>query len=612
MKNKSFLIIFMIALSIFSPFITQVALFNLPIVFGSGFAPPTIQYSKISNMDDTQNLYATKRYYNFTTVISNSPAQNITMVNIKFDNSSGANIGFFELDLNYNQVVLNGNFEDVFILTDWTGNGVGDNAHHHTGTASADLSSNHNIKQLWGSDTSPFAGGVAVTSITNFGFWFEGNATGGSNKRWCVVYVAHTGDVTAESYIEYLPDTACTWTYWDALAPLVAYDPTVLTDPNCTILGIYFAQNTNVAETWIDDVVCSTFTTSWINYNPVDWNLNTTASSWKFTTVGGIASFFVEPTWKVKQFDNVSIATSVLGNGVNSTWGVLPSYCNVISRLVLNNYVGNATKVSGSSWLKLTGSVRYATSAIGNTPSPTYPNDNQFTYISTKDQFGTTWATDPTIHNGIFSLTFPVNGISQSQFFYIYLKMVSPFVSGLTVDGRYWQISLVASNTPDIWSQIFNWLGINNYAVEIGNAITSFATYFVDSLKYYVSLTLTTVAFLLSIVASIAYWFTLLITTVSSLLTLIGSILSGGYGFINFFGIFINTTTAPFLVIMAIVAWLASLGARALQRGINVLELALADIQTLWWVVSTISGVLYQVFYFVLDLALRFFTAIRG
>jgi hypothetical protein len=474
------------------------------------------------------------------------------------------------------------------------------------GKTVADLKSTDSVKQQWGTSAVPSVGAIPFSEVQSWGFWASGDV-GGVDHDWFVTYYVAHG--VFNSLITYFPN-GFGWTYFDVKATILAYDPTVATDPTASAVGIYFKSSSSATvHTYITDVSMLYRTLTWQNQSPTTWSLDTTNCKWSTNATSGIATFFVKSNWSVADDDNVDIATSATDTSFNNSTLTTTNYCNLVSRLVLYNYLGNATQVSISNWLKLSGNVRYALSDTSSSASSSYPPNVQFVSVKAQDQLGVNWATNTTITNGAFSLKFPLTSMSQTEDYYIFLTMVSPYVAGLTPDGRFWKVTLVTS-AIDVISQAFAMFGLPNYLANLQAALLSFSAYFASALSFYVSAIVQIVSFIVFGAGVVIYWITTFIYIITYVITVANNLLHGvgyiaGTG-LNWWTTFVTTDNMLFVAIFLFILWFDALSIRASRQGVSYLERMVGDAQMIIYLLGYVTSIAFALVSFIIDIITRF------
>lgn len=582
-------------------------------------AAPAVVSQSI-NREDATNLYATHKYYNYTVVIANTPPSDISNISIKLTKAGGI-IGFFMLAIGaQTEQVVNGDFEDNSPqFNGWTSVGCTiDTIVFYNGTQSADMNGSDSLKQQWGTSAVPSVGSIPFSEVSSWGFWAKADA-GAAYHHWYVAYYVHGG--VFHSLITYFPDGAFDWTYFDVKARILAYDPTVATDPTATVSGIYYKSDTTaLVNTWIDLVSLKHGTVTWINQSPTTWNLNATACAWRTNATCGIASFFVEPLWNVDQGNSIAISASAVDAlAANSTWSTTSNYCNVVSRLILGNFVGNQTAATNTTFIKLVGLVRYALSATSNATSGLYPANAQFTSVSIRDNLGVTMGVDMTVVSGEFDISFQTTDIAQGQRYYAYLNLVPPYADALTADGRYWAVTS-ATGTLDVIGIVFSLFGIVSYLSYIIAAAQTLAVYFVTTLAFFVSIIIYLAEFVLYISGAMLFWaqtlFNIMVGSPASpgILRYIVLIVTGAVGLagttVNWMTLIFTPTNLFFFGILVFIYWFDGLYLRGRNTGQNWVSIMIGDLQALAWIVGFTIDIASKVFGFLLDIILRFAQAI--
>jgi hypothetical protein len=205
-------------------------------------------------------------------------------------------------------------------------------------------------------------------------------------------------------------------------------------------------------------------------------------------------------TWNIKaQWDATEESDLDLFFFVNDT---ASAYANslsdqnfdVVTRLVVSGLACDDSRINIGETTTISGTVYYGNNPGSNMPSTSYPPDAEFTSVSIHNSAHTVQATDNTIVNGAFSVSFAIPNAVQSNTYHAYINMAdADYTDGDSVEG---------STTAVVGDRIrIDSLGATNATarVNVNTLITFYATASLESDSHALgtgdSLTLSTYAF---------------------------------------------------------------------------------------------------------------------
>lgn len=160
------------------------------------------------------------------------------------------------------------------------------------------------------------------------------------------------------------------------------------------------------------------------------------------------------------------------------------------------------------------------------------------------------------------------------------------------------------------------YFGVADFFTNLTNVMAAFVAWFLTSVGYVISLIFYIMTGIVNIATFVILWFGRGITFAVTLLTAVGNIFDQGY-----------TTVAPYKEVIDLIfsadglmlaftigfaSWFASLEARAIRSGGNMMAVMTGDLQTAMWWVDTVWGWSWTVFNFVYGVVMQFVSLLWG
>jgi len=135
--------------------------------------------------------------------------------------------------------------------------------------------------------------------------------------------------------------------------------------------------------------------------------------TWKFT-----------PQWDATEEFGLSIELYVIdAASASDVDTVQSSYVDVVTRLVTGNFATDDGRINVGGTTTISGTVYYANNPASTTSSSSYPPNAEFTSVSIHNSAHSVQATDTTIVNGAFSVSFAIPSAVQSNTYHIYINL---------------------------------------------------------------------------------------------------------------------------------------------------------------------------------------------
>jgi len=140
---------------------------------------------------------------------------------------------------------------------------------------------------------------------------------------------------------------------------------------------------------------------------------NTITVTWKFS-----------PQWDAVEESALSIELYVIdAASAADTDTAQSNYVDVVTRLVTSNFATDDGRINVGGTTTISGTVYYANNPASTTSSSSYPPDAEFTSVSIHNSAHSVQATDTTIFNGAFSVSFAIPSAVQSNTYHVYINL---------------------------------------------------------------------------------------------------------------------------------------------------------------------------------------------
>ncbi len=159
--------------------------------------------------------------------------------------------------------------------------------------------------------------------------------------------------------------------------------------------------------------------------------------TWQENGDVGTATFKIRLEGDHNNLANLELAIYVEDSqGASAGWtDKQTNYWDAITRLVTTGFESTEGRINSGGSTTLSGTVYYATTADGNTPSAFSPPNDQFTAAHFHDSGHTSRGNDPTVVNGAFSNSFNIPSTVQNNQYHVYLDMVGDWPDGDAPDA---------------------------------------------------------------------------------------------------------------------------------------------------------------------------------
>jgi len=135
--------------------------------------------------------------------------------------------------------------------------------------------------------------------------------------------------------------------------------------------------------------------------------------TWKFT-----------PQWDAIEESALSIELYVIDAASAADTDMAQSnYVDVVTRLVTGNFATDDSRINIGGTTTISGTVYYANNPASTTSSSSYPPNAEFTSVSIHNSAHSVQATDTTIFNGAFSVSFAIPSAVQSNTYHVYINL---------------------------------------------------------------------------------------------------------------------------------------------------------------------------------------------
>jgi len=340
------------------------------------------------------------------------------------------------------------------------------------------------------------------------------------------------------------------------------------------------------------------------------FDLDTSSCSWAENGDEGIATFEIRVEWDITQYDDMDLEAHVedAGGGYANFTNMQTDYVDLINRLVTHEFGSNTSSAEINTPIQIFGSVRYSTTTDGNISSASYPPNDEFTSVTIKNDQDEIEATDTTITNGNFNVTFNSNLIIGTTYYYAWLDLLADYVDGPAADG---DLVFVTTTTEFYLSWLidnaFNFFGIGNYLSQVYIYGSALGTYFAESISNLLLLIVQQFRIALGIFGFFVDWYTRMVSLVIQIGEIItglidgtGDVTSGLGNLWNYFDVYTWLDVIP---LFFFIWWVESIARRGRVQG--EISVFLGDIQTVMNITSWFISMFSLVVNTMTDLAFR-------